>query len=213
MHPAAARIIHLGGVRVSLRQATRQVITVNGTRRTHARITLWQLRDGHWRALIGSRAARTGYGGLVAGTRRHQGTGTTPLGTYPLLFTFGTGAAETGSAMRYTQVGPEDYWVEDNTSPYYNRYRSKAAGGFRYWLNPRSVNGSERLAAYPGQYRLAVVIGYNYSHPVRYRGAGIFLHVNGPGATAGCVSTPLAFLQHAVADLDPAQHPVIAIGS
>ena len=40
------------------------------------------------------------------------------------------------------------------------------------------------------QYAHAVVIDYNYARPVKGRGAGIFLHVNGSGATAGCVSVP-----------------------
>ena len=31
---------------------------------------------------------------------------------------------------------------------------------------------------------------YDYRKPVRNRGAGIFLHVDGRGATAGCVSVP-----------------------
>ena len=47
---------------------------------------------------------------------------------------------------------------------------------------------------------------------VRHRGAGIFLHVNGRGATAGCVSVPRSFMRSAMARLDPARVPVIAIG-
>ncbi|MFL6059704.1 MAG: hypothetical protein ACJ72E_00630 [Marmoricola sp.] len=210
---SAARGVQLGGVTVRIGPGTTQVVTVDHSSGSHARIILWQRRsDGGWAAVLHSRSARTGYGGLVAGTRRKQGTGTTPLGTYPLLFAFGTEPRENGWKVAYRSIGPDDYWVEDNRSAYYNRYRSRAEGGFRYWLDPRSVNGSERLAAYPRQYRLALVIGYNYTHRVRYRGAGIFLHVNGSGPTSGCVSAPLWFLRGTVARLDPAAHPVIAIG-
>ena len=47
---------------------------------------------------------------------------------------------------------------------------------------------------------------------VRHRGAGIFLHVNGAGATAGCVSAPRIFLRRLMWRLDPAQVPVMAVG-
>ena len=47
---------------------------------------------------------------------------------------------------------------------------------------------------------------------MRHRGGAIFLHVNGAGATAGCVSAPRWFLQRTVAALDADRVPVIAIG-
>ena len=58
-----------------------------------------------------------------------------------------------------------------------------------------NVNSSERLRDYPRQYEYSIVTSYNYSRQVRHRGAGIFLHVNGRGATAGCVSAPRWFLR------------------
>ena len=60
-------------------------------------------------------------------------------------------------------------------------------------------------------YQYAVVIDFNRWPAVRYRGAGIFLHVNGTGATAGCVSVPLTTMVSILRWLDPAQHPRIAI--
>lgn len=211
--PTPPTVITLDGVAVQVGSSTRQVITVNRTWGTHARITFWaRAAGGRWVSEEHSGSARIGYGGLVVGTQRHQGTGTTPVGTYPLLFTFGTVRRRPSWTMPYTRIKPHDYWVEDNRSPFYNRYRSRDAGGFRYWLNPTNVDGSERLARYPQQYRMSVVIGFNYDNPVPYRGAGIFLHVNGRGATAGCVSAPRAFLRDTLRRLDAHLHPVIAIG-
>ena len=40
---------------------------------------------------------------------------------------------------------------------------------------------------------------------MRHRGAGIFLHVNGRGATAGCVSVPRSFMRSTMVRLDPAR--------
>ncbi|MGI8767480.1 MAG: L,D-transpeptidase family protein, partial [Propionibacteriaceae bacterium] len=73
-----------------------------------------------------------------------------------------------------------------------NNCRNSSQGGFRPNLPSSDANSSERLTDYPGQqYDYAIVINFNrqpYSDQRAYRGAGIFLHVNGSGATAGCVS-------------------------
>jgi L,D-peptidoglycan transpeptidase YkuD (ErfK/YbiS/YcfS/YnhG family) len=203
--------VTLDGVHVRLGPGTTQVVTVNRTRGWHARVTFWVRRAGGWHPVMRARDGRTGYGGLVVGTHRHQGTGTTPLGTYRLISVFGTHRGDGGGALPYRRIRADDYWVEDNGSRYYNRYRNKRQGGFRWWLSPRDLNSSERLRDYPVQYEWSVVTSFNRGQ-VRHRGAGIFLHVNGSGATAGCVSAPEGFLRRAVARLDPARRPVIAIG-
>ena len=42
-------VVRLGGVAVHLRPGTRQVVTVNHTAGTYARVSLWALRQGGWR--------------------------------------------------------------------------------------------------------------------------------------------------------------------
>ena len=209
---AAGQHVRLGGVRVALAPGTRQVVTVNHTRGYHAGVALWSQQQGRWQRVLAARDGRIGYGGLVAPHRRHQGTGTTPLGTVRLTSAFGRHPKAAGWDLAYRRIRKGDYWVEDNGSAYYNRYRNKAQGGFRWWLPTSDPNSSERLRSFPTQYEYSVVIGFNYDQPVRHRGAGIFFHVNGRGATAGCVSAPRWFLRRTFAALDPAQGPVIAIG-
>jgi L,D-peptidoglycan transpeptidase YkuD (ErfK/YbiS/YcfS/YnhG family) len=209
---AARTVVVLDGVRVSLPAASRQVVTVNHTVRNRARVTLWQSDGRTWRVLARSRAGHIGYGGLVIARLRKQATGTTPLGTFRLLSSFGTHAEDARWDLPYRAIRAGDYWVQDNASAYYNRYRNKAEGGFRWWLPLSATNSSERLRRYPTQYEYAIVTSFNYAAQVRHRGAGIFLHVNGRGATAGCVSAPRWFLQRAMAALDPDLRPVIAIG-
>jgi L,D-peptidoglycan transpeptidase YkuD (ErfK/YbiS/YcfS/YnhG family) len=212
--PRAATATHitLGGVSVTLPAGSRQVVTVNHTRGTRARVVLWQQDASGWHRVARSKAGRTGYGGLVRATYRRQNTGTTPLGTFRLLSTFGTHVRAATWKLAHRTIAPGDYWVQDNRSAFYNRYRNKSEGGFRWWLPMSDPNSSERLAAFPRQYEYAVVTSFNYAKQVRHRGAGIFLHVNGDGPTAGCVSAPRRFLQRAMATLDPALRPVIAIG-
>jgi L,D-peptidoglycan transpeptidase YkuD (ErfK/YbiS/YcfS/YnhG family) len=208
---AASSDVRLDGVHVRLRDHTRQVVTVNHTRGYHARVVFWSLRDGTWQRRFQAADGRVGYGGLVIGHRRHQGTGTTPLGTYTLPSAFGTHLRADRWGLPYREIRRGDFWVEDNASAYYNRYRNQRQGGFRWRLPVTAENGSERLTDYPHQYEYSVVTGFN-QRQVRHRGAGIFLHVNGSGATAGCVSAPRWFLRRAMVHLDADQVPLIAIG-
>ena len=207
----AQRAVVLDGVRVRLRPGTEQVVTVNHTRGHRARVTWWRLKDGGWVERFQSTDGRIGYGGLVPGKKRRQGTGTTPLGTYRLPWAFGFQEPRDSWRLRYRGVRKGDYWVQDNASPHYNRYRNRAQGGFRWWLPSSHPNSSERLTDYRRQYDLSVVIDYN-RRQVRHRGAGIFLHMNGRGATAGCVSAPRWFIQKVMRALDPDRVPVIAVG-
>jgi L,D-peptidoglycan transpeptidase YkuD (ErfK/YbiS/YcfS/YnhG family) len=203
--------IRLDGVDVRLRAGTTQVVTVNHTAGYRARVTWWVRRDAHWQQKLQATDGRIGYGGLVLGRRRHQGTGTTPIGTYDLPWAFGMHEQDPRWDLRYRKVRRGDYWVEDNGSRFYNRYRNKSQGGFRWRLPTSAPNGSERLLDYPQQYEWSIVTGFNHRQ-VRHRGAGIFLHVNGSGATAGCVSAPRRFIRALMFRLDPDQRPVIAIG-
>lgn len=208
---AADDSVELDGVTVRLRPGTRQVVTVNRTDGHHARVTFWALSDGEWRERFAATDGRIGYNGLVLPRKRVQGSGTTPLGTHRLPWAFGMRAQEDRWDPSYRRVRRGDYWVLDNQSDHYNRYRNKSQGGFRWWLPAEHADGSERLRDYPKQYEYAVVTSFN-ARQVRHRGGAIFLHVNGSGATAGCVSAPRWFLRRLMAHLDQDRVPVIAIG-
>lgn len=181
----------LNGVRTTVAKNQRTVTIVNQRAKTYADIAFYVRVNGQackLDRLFRGTGARLGYGGTVAGSKRKQGTGTTPLGTYTMTRAFGI-KADPGSWIPYHKVKAGDFWVEDNTSKYYNDMRNKSQGGFHWRLPASNPNSSERLLSFPGQYDYAIVINYNRPHPVKHRGAGIFLHVNGSGPTAGCVST------------------------
>lgn len=188
------------------------MVTVNHSTGYHARVSYWVRSDDGWERRRTTSSGATGYGGLVPASERRQWTGTTPLGTFSMTEAFGNHAAPDNTRMPFHRVRGGDYWVQDNRSAYYNTLRATSAGGFRWWLAPSRKNASERLADYPSQYRWSVVIDFNRPHPVKRHGSGIFLHVNGRGATAGCVSAKRTFVRYVVRHLRPSAHPVIAIG-
>jgi L,D-peptidoglycan transpeptidase YkuD (ErfK/YbiS/YcfS/YnhG family) len=208
----AAQVV-LDGVPVDVSSNPQQVITVNRTSGSHARIVMWRKTSTGWAKKISSTNARIGYGGVVPASQRVQGSGATPLGTFSIPFTFGSHSRHSDWNVPYVKYNSGDYWVGDNNSSFYNRYRNKSQGGFAYWDTSSSGNSSERLASYPTQYEMAFVTSFNYYDRVRHRGTGIFLHVNGSGATAGCVSAPRWYIADLMNRLDPGLRPVIAIGA
>jgi L,D-peptidoglycan transpeptidase YkuD (ErfK/YbiS/YcfS/YnhG family) len=196
-------------VAVAVGNAT-QVITV-AAYGSYATVTAWQYAAGGWHRVLVTSAARVGANGVVPAAVRSQGTNTTPGGTFTLTQAFGIGA-NPGAHLAYHQVTSHDWWVEDNNSAYYNQMRTDTQGGFNMTLPENDVNGSEHLVTHTGTYQYAVVIDFNRWPAVHYKGAGIFLHVNGSGATAGCVSVPLSTMVALLRWLNPADHPRIAIG-
>ncbi len=187
-----------------------QVVTVRASG-SWATVVAWQRDASGWHPVLSTAAARAGANGVTSGATRRQGTNTTPTGTYTLTQAFGI-LADPGARLPYHRVGPDDWWVEDNTSRWYNTLRQASAGGFDTALPESDVNGSEHLIRHTGQYDYAVVIDYNLHPAVRYRGAGIFLHVSDGYPTAGCVAVPRATLVAILRWLDPGAHPRIAIG-
>ncbi|MFB7849284.1 L,D-transpeptidase [Streptomyces sp. NPDC002466] len=184
-----------------------QLITAEApdTGSTTGTVTWWNLRRGVW-VRAGSAPARFGAKGLAEGASRKQGTNTTPTGLYDLPYAFGTGPAPAGTTHPYRRINDRSWWCQDNAARDYNR-----------WVEPRPADcragEAEHLIAYPTQYARALVIGFNYERPVRGRGAGIFLHVDGRGATAGCVSVPASAMARILDWVNPARRPHIAIGT
>jgi len=210
------RLAHVGDAR--------QLLVVVGTGRTYATLHAYQREPAGWREVVPAMAARIGYGGWVWAARRVQDTGTTPAGTFPLTEAFGL-AADPGAELPYRRVGTGDYWVGDRRDPRtYNLWEPAAVSG-RTWRTGQS----ERLSSFPVQYAFAVVIDFNRPSPatVRWdpahreyvtsrpsavgRGSAIFLHVNGRGSTAGCVSVTRTHLIGILRWLDPARHPRIVM--
>jgi L,D-peptidoglycan transpeptidase YkuD (ErfK/YbiS/YcfS/YnhG family) len=129
--------------------------------------------------------------------------------------------------MWWRRFDRNDYWTYDARDPKtYNVFQTQRPA--TSWWRPY-VPYSEHLWDFRQQYEFAFLITFNLpkSEPYRRadgqwvtsspantaRGGGIFLHVNGTGATAGCVSVPRARMLWLARWLAPAYHPHIAIGT
>jgi L,D-peptidoglycan transpeptidase YkuD (ErfK/YbiS/YcfS/YnhG family) len=161
-----------------------------------------------WCLVLGPYRARFGYSGLVPGQERRKNSGTTPAGTYLLPKAFGLNK-DPGTALPYTHSDSNDYWALDPAYPWtFNTYRFNGVHKFR-------ASQAEHIAHFSVQYRYAAVIGFNLPSPGhradRVLGGAIFLHVNGSGATAGCVSVSQSAMVKILRRLDPDRKPTIVI--
>jgi L,D-peptidoglycan transpeptidase YkuD (ErfK/YbiS/YcfS/YnhG family) len=204
----APRIPGVGRWRVGV--SVRQVIVVSATtwRTTYGTVSLYSRTATGWH-LSARWPARLGYSGLVVAAKRVQDTGKTPAGVFRITQAFGRQASP-GTRLPYTKVTMDHWWVEDRRSAYYNQMRLGSRGGFA--RRTTGYNSSERLATMGAQYDYAAVIDFNRPNPVIGRGAGIFLHAFGSGATGGCVSIRRDRMAATLRWLNPAANPRILIG-
>ena len=156
--------------RTKVAQKTNQIILV-----VNNKLTFWNKdKNGKWDENL-STGARIGYGGLKSASNKHEGDGATPTGAYPILYGFGFGS-NPGTSLKYKRITNNSYFVDDVHSSYYNQ-----------WYEGKGQRG-EHMIDHP-QYKYGMVIGYNTSCR-KGKGSAIFLHCNGRGSTAGCVSVP-----------------------
>ncbi|MBV8691881.1 MAG: hypothetical protein JOY57_09505 [Actinobacteria bacterium] len=180
-----------------------QVITVTSSSSSSAIASLEAFErdgpNGSWRRVTGPVTAYVGRNGFSSD--KHEGDGTTPVGVYGFGTAFGT-AANPGVHLTYRQATQPDVWVDDPNSALYNTWQQDPPDG--RW------SSAERLYQ-PAPYHYAAVIDYNAARTPG-KGSAIFLHVSQGRGTAGCASVAEPVLLQLLRWLDPARHPVIAMG-
>lgn len=171
---------------------------------TSGTLTAYQQTAGLWHVVYGPVPAELGVHGLS--DNRTEGDGTTPTGTYglgPTLY----GVADAAPSARYTyhHLVCGDWWsgVRDAT---YNTFQHIDCG--------QTMDNSEALWQQTTAYQHFAVIDFNTNPVVIGKGSAIFLHDStSSGVTAGCVAIAPPALDAVLSWLDPAQNPVIRIGT
>jgi L,D-peptidoglycan transpeptidase YkuD (ErfK/YbiS/YcfS/YnhG family) len=184
-----------------------QLVTVVAAQRTSTQGTLrlWRKAGRCWRAVAGPWMAWLGQRGVSANKR--EGDRATPAGSFGFGRAMYGIAPSPGVRYPYHRIACGDWWVEDPSSPYYNRFRHLPCGS-----SPPFRVTSEDLSRSPTAYRHLAVITYNTNPIVPGRGSGIFLHASTGRPTLGCVSLPLPHLVKLLRWLRPASKPRIVIG-
>lgn len=143
-----------------------------------------------------------GRSGIIASALKKEGDGATPAGFYRLgqLFSY---ESSIDTRLPFIQVTKDDKWIDDSTSPDYNKYVRGATQAKSY----------ENLLLASIDYKYCMVIEYNTSPVVIGKGSAIFFHVTNDHypPTAGCVAVKEEDMLRILSWLDPKKKKYIGI--
>lgn len=190
---------------------SKQMIVATGSKlgATHGTLRIFNLVGNEWKQVF-SAPCRFGTNGLIDGTKRKEGSRTTPTGIWwPGTWVWGWHkTAPAGTLMPYRQTTQDVWWSDERNSTY------------NTWVVSSHKVSGERLVDVRVQYEFALSTGYNASpnQVVQGRGTAIFLHVFDPpdfhaGLSAGCVTLSRANMIRVFQTMDPARKPSFAVGT
>lgn len=143
-----------------------------------------------------------GRSGIISSALKKEGDGATPAGFYRLgqLFSY---ESNIDTRLPFIQVTKEDKWIDDSTSPDYNKYVRGATQATSY----------ENLLLASIDYKYCMVIEYNTSPVVKGKGSAIFFHITNDRypSTAGCVAVKEEDMLRILSWLDPKKKKYIGI--
>jgi L,D-peptidoglycan transpeptidase YkuD (ErfK/YbiS/YcfS/YnhG family) len=181
---------------------TKQVIVVRKAQSNPdgpVMLTAWEFSGG-WKEAHGPMPCTIGKNGFAAPGAKKEGDGCTPSGVFGIGTAFGE-EPRIDTKLDYRDAGPDDFWVDDPSSPQYNR-----------WVHGQPAAKSfEKLRI--GAYKYAAVIEYNTNPVESGKGSAIFLHIwGGPEkTTAGCVAVAEDEMVKLLKWLNKGRKPVIAL--
>lgn len=159
------------------------------------RLMIREIKKGKWIKVFDDNIkASLGKSGIVASAQKREGDGATPAGFYRLgqLFSY---ESSIQTRIPFMQVTREDKWIDDSTSPDYNKHVRGATQATSY----------ENLLLSSIDYKYCMVIEYNTSPVVKGKGSAIFFHVTSDQypPTAGCVAVKEQDMLRILSWLDP----------
>src|SRR2546422_10704501 len=144
-----------------------------------------------------------------SGLRKKERDGRAPAGIFEIgkIYTYDA-QLPSGADYPFHQVSPADAWVDDVSSPDYNRFVTIDNPS-----DPPAWFGKQKMRHNDFAYRWLVEIRHNSDPPVPGHGSAIFFHIrrglNRP--TAGCTTMAEADLVRMIKWLRASRHPCFAL--
>ncbi|RZT21520.1 stalk domain-containing protein [Fictibacillus sp. BK138] len=180
------------------------IVEANGWDTKYAKLSTYEKIDGVWQKALSDMPATIGYNGFAQVMK--EGGGASPTGIYNIGTGFGWAAKPAGTTYSYRVTTSYDYWVDDVSSPDYNKW-------IYFTGNPSSRWKSFERMNHP-LYKYGAVIKYNENPIVAGKGSAIFLHVwkSSTSATAGCVAVSEANMKNILGWMNSKKKPLIVMG-
>ena len=192
----------------------------DGWNSSTATLRFYQKSGGKWQPDGPSWQARLGKSGLAWGlglqpvpsgaTTKKEGDWRSPAGVFSLGGVWGYEAAiPKHPKLFYRQVTSRDLWIEDPSSPQYNRNVILDRDPATAWEKKQQMKQDDPAHA------LKLFIAHNAPpKAIPNEGSSIFFHIwrgGGSKPTAGCTTMPEAKLRSLIAALDPARRPLYVL--
>jgi L,D-peptidoglycan transpeptidase YkuD (ErfK/YbiS/YcfS/YnhG family) len=204
------------------RDCTQLIVGVApGWNTMHGRMQLFEREraDGPWQSVSPAFPVLFGKNGLAWGTglagqnenglRKEERDGRAPAGVFTIgkIYTYDA-QLPPGADYPFHQVTSADAWIDDVTSPDYNRFVTIDDPA-----HPPPWFKKEKMRHHDFAYRWLVEIRHNSDPPVPGKGSAIFFHirrgVNRP--TAGCTTMAEKDLVRLICWLRASRHPCYAL--
>ena len=193
----------------------------SGWNSSRVTLVMYEKRKGTWKRVLPPWQGRLGRNGLAWGLGVHpsiktsapvkkEGDKRAPAGIFKIGGAYGYAAKiRRHPRLPYRKVTTRDLWVEDRTSPYYNRHLILDHTPRSAWEKKAQMRQNDHA------HSLKLYIGHNDSilggRPVPGRGSAIFFHIwrgGGSKPTAGCTTMHEKKLKQLIATIDPNKNPV-----
>jgi len=196
----------------------------DGWNSTSAKLGLYERRKGGWIQVGQFWDARLGRNGLAWGLGmttppkhcpsgqaiKKEGDGRAPAGVFAIGGAYGYAPKISKQAkLPYHQITQYDLWVEDSTSPYYNRHLQIKHAPKTAWEKKQQMRQGDYAHA------LKLYIGHNTATAKQKAkpgaGSAIFFHIwrnEGKTATSGCTTMSPKKLRSMISQIDPTKNPV-----
>ncbi|RYD47661.1 MAG: hypothetical protein EOP85_05045, partial [Verrucomicrobiaceae bacterium] len=183
-------------------------------------LTLYEKSNGAWKPAAAPWKGRLGKNGLVWGKGMHpvpggaatkkEGDNRSPAGVFAIGGVWGYNSSiQKHPKTPYRQVTARDLWVEDPTSPQYNRHVVLDHDPATPWEKKQQMKQADAAHA------LKLFIAHNAPPKViPGEGSSIFFHIwrrDGAAPTAGCTTMEKPKLQWLIAKIDPTKRPVYVL--
>lgn len=187
---------------------------------SYVTLALYQKTGGKWQQVGASWSGRLGKSGLVWGSgmstapkgavTKREGDNRAPAGVFSIGGAWGYEASiRKNPAQFYRQVTPRDLWVEDSSSPSYNRNVVIDHNPATDWEKKQQMKQNDPA------HKLKLFIAHNAPpKAIPNAGSAIFFHIwrdGGSRPSAGCTTMPEERLRWLIAHIDPSRHPVYVL--